>query len=85
MDMEDAKWTLQVQLGTSRTKTGRRIGESLLPLIENSLANPGLAQAKMAECPNCHLVLDEEYFFDGCRNCGYKGDFESGKAVTKEK
>jgi len=71
--MQNTHWVLEVQLKTRRTQTGRVIGETILPIIQNSLNNPELEKADMIECRNCHLVLDDEYFTDGCRNCGMKG------------
>lgn len=66
---------MEVQKKTGRTPKGRIIGKSLIPKIENSLKDPKVDSAKMAECNNCGFVINEEYFFDGCMNCRSK-DFE---------
>jgi hypothetical protein len=73
--MKNTKWILELQVKTRRTSKGRDIGDSLMPIIENSLRNPELEDASMMECRNCSLVLDDEYFSDGCSNCGSK-DFD---------
>ena len=70
--MQDIHWVLEVQLKTRRTQAGRVIGQAVLPIIQNSLNNPELANADMIECRDCHIILDDEYFTDGCRNCGSK-------------
>lgn len=71
----DIKKLLSLQRVFKKTQDGRVIGETIIPLIENSLSNPDLLSVKMIKCSNCFLVLDEQYFFDGCRNCGSK-DFK---------
>jgi len=71
----DIKKTLSLEMAFAKTPTGRFIGKSLIPVIENALNNPELATAKMIECSNCGFVLAEESFSNGCGNCGSK-DFE---------
>lgn len=71
----DIKRILQLEMAFSKTPMGRFIGKSLINVIENTLSNPELNNVKMIECSNCGFVLDEQYFTDGCRNCGSK-DFE---------
>ena len=71
----DIKTILNLQLIFAKTPTGRFIGKSLINVIENSLNNPDLSTVRIIECSNCGFVLDEQYFADGCKNCGSK-DFE---------
>ena len=73
----DIKDILTLQMIFSKTPDGRFIGKSLIPIIGNSLNNPEIAKAKikMIKCGNCGLVIDEQYFSNGCKNCGSK-DFQ---------
>ena len=71
----DIKTTLSLQAIFCKTPTGRFIGKSMVSVIENSLGNQNLPSAKMIGCSNCGFVLDEQYFSNGCLNCGSK-DFE---------
>jgi hypothetical protein len=71
----DIKRILQLQGVFNKTPSGRFIGKSLIAVIDNSINNPELTTVKMIKCSNCGLVLDEQYFSDGCKNCGSK-DFE---------
>lgn len=71
----EIKRILQLQAAFGKTPSGRFIGKSLIPAIENALNNPDFSTAKIIECSNCGLVLSEENYSNGCQNCGSK-DFE---------
>jgi hypothetical protein len=79
---------LKYQLDTGMTQDGREIGLpegprgerglQILKNISNSLNNPELASSSMCVCNGCKFVLDNEYFGEGCMNCGSKDFREIG-------
>jgi len=71
----DIKTILRLQTIFGRTPIGRFIGQSLIPMIENSINNPELQDEEIICCSNCGFVLEGNYFYNGCKNCGSK-DFD---------
>ena len=71
----DIKKILSLQIIFGKTPSGRFIGKSLIPVIENALNNPELSTDEIIECSNCQFILPELYFSSGCPNCSSK-DFQ---------
>ena len=71
----DIERILSLQAIFGKTPDGRYIGKSLIPVINSLMSDPEIKSKTMIQCRNCYLVLSEEYFVDGCKNCNSK-EFE---------
>ena len=82
------KKIISLQNILQRTKNGRKINDNCMSLIDNAihfgLSAGGFALDQFTECLNCHIILLNDDFADGCPNCGSK-DFSFTYEVDKKR
>ena len=83
---KDLQFILRTQLVTGRTQNGREIGVKMKDPIRASLSMAERPSEGFQECINCGFVVLDEYFADGCPNCGCKDvrGFGDKEVATEE-